>query len=119
MKTIIAGSRHFQDYALMCRSLEPIKASITEVVSGKARGADTLGERWAKENGIPVKEFPAEWAEYGRAAGPIRNGQMAIYADQLVAFLAPNSKGTANMIRQAEKGGLVVHVVNFTENQDE
>ena len=89
-----------------------------EVVSGKARGADTFGEIWANEHGIPVKEFPADWDKFGRSAGPIRNGQMAEYGDALIAFLAPGSKGTKNMIEQAQKKGLFVLVYNLEEDEN-
>jgi hypothetical protein len=81
------------------QAIEENKLEVTEIVSGKARGADTLGEQYAKEKGIPVKEFPADWNKYGKAAGPIRNEEMARYADWLIAFWHPDCKGTTNMIR--------------------
>ncbi|HWB02748.1 MAG TPA: DUF2493 domain-containing protein [Verrucomicrobiales bacterium] len=85
MKVIIAGPRDFHDYDTVARAVTDSGFEITEVVSGKAPGVDTLGERWAAEHGKAVKEFPADWQKYGRAAGPIRNAQMADYADALVA----------------------------------
>ena len=111
MKTIIAGSRDMTPTLEDVRTLNKFLTSISEVVSGEAKGADKFGEDWAKAHGIPLKKFPAEWAKYGRAAGPIRNKQMAEYADQLVAFLYPDSRGTANMIKQAKKLGLKVYIV--------
>ena len=105
MRVIIAGSREFTDYELfksfMEKAFKEEKFSlgdIEEVVSGTAPGADTLGERWAKENGIPVKRFPAHWDKYGKAAGPMRNADMADYADFLIAFWHPLCRGTSNMI---------------------
>ena len=98
-----------EDWALLDRLL--LEMAITEVVSGCAKGADTFGEEWADDQRLPVKKFPAEWDKYGRAAGPIRNKQMAEYSDQLIAFLYPNSRGTANMINQAKKLGLKVHII--------
>ncbi len=80
---------------------------ITEVVSGKARGADTFGERWAEVHRIPVAEFPAAWNEYGKAAGAIRNGLMAEYADAVVLF--PGGRGTSDMFKQAVRHGLLIH----------
>jgi len=110
MKVIVAGSRN-------CESLHEVKVAITkskfhisELVCGCARGVDTIAEQWAIRNGIPVKRFPAEWDKYGKAAGPIRNGQMAEYADALVAVLYSGSRGTLNMIGQAKKKGLEVYV---------
>lgn len=84
---------------------------ITEVVSGNARGADEMGEWWASENGIQIKLFPANWSKFGKAAGPIRNEEMAKYADCLVAFWDGKSKGTSNMLDLAEKYGLHIEVV--------
>lgn len=115
MKTIIAGSRTIEDYGLVVEALSRINWDISEVVSGAARGIDALGERWAKENNIPIKYFPAEWSVYGKAAGPIRNAQMAKYADALVALWDGESRGTSNMISEAKELGL--HVVIFLEDE--
>lgn len=82
---------------------------ITEVVSGRATGVDRLGEYWAAIAGKPVKHFPADWS-LGRAAGHIRNGQMASYADALIAVWDGQSPGTRNMIETARKRGLKVYV---------
>lgn len=100
MKVIIAGSRDFNDYKYLCETMKKLDFSVSEVVSSGARGADLLGERWAKENGIPIKRFDAEWDEYGKAAGFIRNAEMGHYADYLVAFWDGTSPGTADMIRR-------------------
>ena len=108
MKTIIAGSRSFNDYELMCSLMDQVDFWITEVISGGARGADKLGERWAVDNGIPYELFLADWDGYGKSAGMIRNKQMANNADALVAFWDGESKGTANMINVAKKRGLKV-----------
>ena len=96
MKVIIAGGRDFDNYEMMCQELEGI--DITEVVCGEARGADSLGKRWAQEHNIPVKSFPADWDAYGNYAGIRRNHDMAQYADYLVAFWDGKSKGTKDMI---------------------
>ena len=111
-KVIIAGSRDFADYALLCSFADEVLADAEdiEIVSGGARGADGLGERYARERGYALKVFPAEWKKWGRAAGPIRNGQMAGYADALIAFWDGQSSGTRDMIRKAEERGLRVKV---------
>jgi hypothetical protein len=115
MRIIIAGDRHFTNkqyiYAVIAKAGFPI----TEVVSGGAKGVDTIGEMYALEHGIPLKRFPVNWNVYGKAAGPIRNQQMANYADGLIAFLAPGSKGTKNMIETATKKGLPVKVCDITK----
>ncbi len=76
-------------------------------------GADALGERWAKENDIPVKVFPANWDKHGKAAGPIRNKQMAAYGEMLIAFWDGKSSGTGNMISLAEPYNLKYTVIDI------
>ena len=113
MKVIIAGARDFTDYDLLKKTMETCGFVVTEVVWGGASGADALGKMWADEHGIPVKPFPADWNRYKKFAGPIRNKQMAEYGEALVAFLAKDSKGTKDMVRQAKKKGLPMVVVNI------
>lgn len=91
--------------------------SITEIVSGMAKGADNLGVAWARFIGLPCAEFPADWEEHGRAAGPIRNAEMAEYADALVAFWDGKSRGTKNMIDQAIKRSLLVKVIYYNKEK--
>lgn len=114
-RLIVAGSRDFDDYELLSERLSffLLKKNFREIeiVSGGAKGADALGERFAEEHGIPLKVFKAEWDIHGRSAGPIRNVAMAKYADALVAFWDGQSKGTAHMIKMARKRGLLVRVV--------
>ena len=114
MRTIIAGSRTFDDYPAMYYAMKSCPFQITEVVSGNAAGADRLGETWAWYNRIPVTMFKPDWDKFGKSAGVRRNRQMAEYADALVAFWDGSSKGTAHMIQEATKQGLVVHVVKFS-----
>lgn len=109
MKTIIAGGRHMHLSTQDCILLDSL--DITEVVSGGARGIDQSGEAWAMRKGIPVKIFPANWTKHKLAAGPIRNREMADYADRLVAFWDGKSRGTKNMIDTARKLQLEVIVV--------
>lgn len=110
MKVIVAGGRDFNDFDVVANAIVESKFIITEIVSGCAAGVDTLGEIYAAENDIPVKKFPADWKKNGRSAGPIRNGQMAEYADALVAVWDGVSRGTKNMIDQATARGRQVHV---------
>jgi len=115
MKVIIAGSRDFNDYDLLCRKADKIlsKQNEIEIVSGTAKGADKLGERYAEERGYPVKRFPADWGTHGKRAGYIRNEEMAIYADGLIAFWNEQSKGTKHMIDLAELHKLKVRVITY------
>lgn len=98
MKIAIVGSRSFNDYEKLCRVLEPYKKYCTVELCGGARGADSLGLKWAEENSIEVGHYPADWDFNGKAAGHIRNREMAEVANFVVAFWDGNSKGTKNMI---------------------
>lgn len=116
MKTIVAGSRGFNNYDLLCNELNDwnqFGAEITEIVSGTAQGADKLGEQFAKEYHFPIKQFPANWQEFGKSAGYIRNKQMADYAEVLIAFWDGKSKGTKHMIDLANQNELIVHIVKY------
>jgi hypothetical protein len=113
MKIIIAGGRDFDNYLHLLEAVVKSGFDVTEVVSGGAPGADTLGELFARDLEIPMKRFPADWNRHGRAAGPIRNGEMAGYADALIAMWDGVSTGTANMIKQATERGLRVHVERY------
>ena len=120
-RIIVAGGRDFTDYALLSQTLDAVLEKYTfyevQIVSGCCRGADALGEHYAKEHGIPVKCFPADWLAYGKAAGPIRNRKMAEYTAErdgmLVAFWDGKSRGTASMIRIAEKAGLQIKTITY------
>lgn len=116
MKVIIAGGRDFTNYALVEEAIKRSAFEITQVVSGNAKGVDTLGEVWALANNVPVEAFPADWATHGRAAGPIRNREMADYADALIAIWDGESKGTANMIMQARNKKLNVFIYLVKES---
>ncbi len=118
MKTIIAGSRSITDINIINKAIEEsgFASSITEIVSGEARGVDKLGEQWANENNIPIKGFPAKWKKYGRSAGVIRNNQMAKYADALVAVWDGVSTGTQDMINRAKAMSLTGYVFRADTN---
>lgn len=121
LRMIIAGGRNFEDYEklrFVCsgviRSMEDglgEKFESIEIISGRANGADTLGERFAQESGYALKLFPADWVNLGKFAGYMRNEQMAKYAacveepdcrsttqSVLCAFWDGRSRGTKNMI---------------------
>lgn len=112
MRVIIAGSREIIDYGIVMDSIfnSGFINSLSEIVSGGARGVDRLGEKCAQELGIPVKVFKADWDRYGKGAGHIRNEQMANYANALIAVWDGKSKGTKNMIDCAKRLGLKVHI---------
>ena len=113
IKVIIAGGREFKDYKLLCKicDLKLRNKDDVEIVSGTARGTDQLGEKYAKERKYILKEFPANWDEFGKSAGYIRNKQMAEYADALICFWDGKSKGTKHMIDLARKYNLKIRIV--------
>ena len=116
---IVCGGRHFENYALLCKTLaENFGNDIEEIVSGHCQGADMFGEQWAKEHEVSCKIFPAEWKRYGKKAGPMRNKQMVDYIDgfskkAVVAFTSPNSVGTRNTIALAKRNGIPVIEVPY------
>ncbi len=117
IKVIVAGGRDFKDYELLRTKLDQaLRNRLNEeivVVSGKARGADSLGERYAKERGYKISSHPADWDTYGKAAGYIRNKEMAEEADVLMAFWDGKSRGTMHMINLAKEKGLKTLVVRY------
>lgn len=110
MKLIIAGGRNITDYSLVLSALSESGFIPTEIVSGMASGVDTLAIQYAIENNLPLVEFHADWKKHNRAAGPIRNREMAEYGDALIAIWDGVSRGTKNMIEEATKRGLSVYV---------
>lgn len=110
MKTIIAGGRSFMPADIHIVWLDNLHEQyvFTEIVCGKAKGADEFGEVWARMNNLSVKYFKAEWSLYGRSAGPRRNAEMADYAEALVLF--PGGKGSANMLSLAKSKSLQIFV---------
>ena len=115
MRLIIAGGRDYTLTASDFAKLDLIHESsrVTEVVSGKARGADTWGEVWAGNKGIPVKDFPADWDRYHKREGYLRNRAMAEYADAVALF--PGNKGTNNMHEEAVIHKLVIYDYRYAE----
>ena len=115
-RVIIAGSRTFTDYDLLKRYADFKLKNITDdiqILSGHARGADALGERYALERGYSLLLFPADWGQYGRKAGYVRNEEMACNADALIAFWDGVSRGTRHMIHTASGHNLKIGIKYF------
>jgi len=117
-KLIIAGGRNFTDGALLERVL--IAMADTEyadkaisIVSGMARGADALGYAFAKSHDIVCYEFPADWNQYGKRAGFMRNEDMGRFSDGLLAFWDGQSRGTTHMIDFMKTLGKPVTVIKY------
>jgi len=114
-RVIIAGSRDFDNYELLKTFCDKVLVNqkYVEIVSGKAKGADSLGERYATEKGFRLKEFPADWNKYGKSAGMIRNKQMGEYADALIDFWDGKSRGTKQMIDFAKSKSLKIKICKY------
>ena len=110
MKVVIAGSRDITDYDILLKAIKECPFQITEVISGRARGVDTLGEKYAEDYGLKLHPFPADWKRLRNAAGPIRNAQMADFADAVLCVWDDKSPGTKDMMNQARKRGLPLYV---------
>ena len=118
-RIIICGTRDFDDRELLYSTLDSITHTMTnlEIISGGCRGADSIGEEYAKTRNILLTVFPADWDKYGRAAGPIRNKQMLNYALEenavVVAFWDGKSRGTLNMIQAAKNANVDVRIIRM------
>lgn len=131
-KVIIAGSRGFNDYKLLCEVMDVYlhdKMDDIEIVSGTAKGADRLGERYARDRKYKISRFPANWknltrpgaiirengfGKYDSGAGHFRNKKMAEHADAAVVFLQPGAtnKGSMNMYETMDELGKPSMLVN-------
>lgn len=122
IRLLVSGSRSYMDYYNFhevmnryARNLEKHDVEIKVVIHGCANGVDTMAGAWAAAWGIPVEEYPANWKDYGRAAGPIRNRQMLTEGkpDLLIAWLEQGSRGTKNMIDQAKDFEVPTQIVRI------
>ena len=121
-RVIIAGTRDFSDYQLLRDKCDAILSAKRQdsniiIVSGTAKGADRLGERYAREQGYEIRQFPADWLNDEKKAGPIRNAKMADNADALIAFWDGQSRGTKNMIETAKRKGLVIRTIDTNRSR--
>ncbi len=112
MKILVCGGRDYTDRESVFRALDAVHArkTITCIIHGAARGADSLAGEWERERGVEELRFPADWNTHGKKAGPIRNQQMLDQArpDGVIAF--PGRVGTADMVSRAEDAGVMVWI---------
>lgn len=115
MELAVVGSRTFNNYELLKEKLDKIheKRKITAIVSGGAKGADTLAEKWADEYKIPKIIFVPDWNKYGKKAGFLRNEKIIQNSEAVVAFWDGESKGTLHSINLSKKYGKPCLVINF------
>lgn len=115
-RIIVAGSRTFNNYQILSSVLDELlkeDGENIEIVCGEAKGADSLGRWYALEHNINIRSFPADWKNYGRSAGMIRNQKMANYATEILVFWDGRSVGTKNMIKLAKEKELPCTIVRF------
>ena len=112
MKIGVVGSRDFDDYKKLEKELNKIEG-ITVIVSGGAKGADTLAREFAEKNDIKLTEFKPDYEQYGRGAPIRRNKKIVEYSDQIIAFWDGESRGTKNTIDIAEKQDKPVTIIRF------
>ena len=112
MKVGIVGSRGFTDYKKVCDELVQIE-NIDVIVSGGARGADSLGDKWAKDNNIETLIFKPDWKKYGKRAGYIRNEDIIKNSDYVIAFWDGMSKGTKSSIDLCQRFGIKLKIVRY------
>lgn len=113
MRALVCGDRNWTNRARLDWVLGIM--NVTAVIEGEAKGADTMAREWADAHQTLVHPFPADWAKYGKSAGPVRNREMLSIGkpERVIAFHndIKNSKGTANMIEQAKRSGVPVVLV--------
>lgn len=112
MQTIaVIGSRCFEDYAFLSEKL--LQLEIAKIVSGGARGADQLGARYAREQGIELLKFLPDYKKHGRGATHVRNRQIVEASDMVVAFWDGQSRGTKYTMDYAAKKGKPVLIEKY------
>jgi len=120
MITIIAGSRSVTRYKTTLAAIEACSWRPTEVVCGLCPGPDMHGKQWAERNKVKCRDFPANWVLFGNRAGMMRNNQMALHAEALIAVWDGVSPGTCQMIEAAQIRKLRIFVYNpITKETDD
>jgi len=115
MKLAVVGSRDFNDYDLLKKYLDKIHSvePITFIISGGARGADKLSERWAKENNVQTEIYIPDWNTHGRKAGFLRNVDIIKNCDKCIACWDNVSKGTKHSIDLCKKHNKKIKIIYF------
>lgn len=120
-RIIVCGSKDFCNYDLLKKKCDYYissrleKGNKIEIISGGAKGAESLGEKYAKEKGYSFKIIPIQWDKYGKRAGYLRNSKMAEISNACIAFLCKDeeskAKGIEMMINIAREKHLLVREV--------
>lgn len=117
MKLAIVGGRDFNDYNILTTWVDSIfymqNTNLKFVVSGGAKGADSLAKKYTDEHIAEYIEYPAEWNKYGKSAGFIRNQTIVDNCDMVLAFWDGQSRGTADTIEKAKKAKKPTFIVYY------
>lgn len=118
MKLAIVGSRNYEDYTefknVIAKTLKKWNvtiADIEKIISGGAKGADSLADKFAKENDIPITNFYPDWKAFGKAAGVMRNTDIVNECTHIIAFPSRDGSGTQDSIRKARKENKIIEVM--------
>jgi hypothetical protein len=117
-KVVIAGGRDFNDFPRLCNVMDKLLINVIKVnkiiiISGGARGADTLGERYARLRSFGLIKVKADWNKYNKSAGFIRNKEMLNIADGVVCFWDEKSKGTGHMVTLTDSSLTPLKVIPY------
>lgn len=122
MKILVVGSRDFNNYEMLKNAIDTAVNTYgdVEIVSGGAKGADSLAEQYAKEKGYALKVFLADWNTYGKSAGYRRNAEMHRYISEFndrlcIAFWDGQSKGTQHSFDLAKQYNNPILVIKYKE----
>lgn len=118
MRYAIIGSRTFVDYKKFCDTLEPHLKYISQIVSGGAKGADSLAAKYAILNSIPLKEFIPEYDKYGSGAPFVRNKLIVRNSDIVIAFWDMKSNGTRHSIEFANSLKIKTIIIEIENSFD-
>ena len=112
----IVGTRDYTNYDnfknIVNKYIEEVGIP-QEIVSGGAKGVDTLAEIYAHEHNIPIKIFKPDWSKFGRAAGILRNTDIINYSTHVLALPNEKSVGTIDSINKAKLQNKFLKVVNI------
>lgn len=125
-KILVCGGRNYTDYTTLSKVLNSLAERHSEnyhpldnwlptdilIIHGGAKGADSLADKWAVNHFAQIKEYPAEWETYGKAAGPIRNKYMLLNSEPDIVVAFPGGRGTAHMIKTAKNEGYNVLIID-------
>lgn len=116
MRVVVFGSRDFNNYIQLSKVLYKLNRTspISTILSGCARGADSLAITWADFEGIAVERYPAEWNKFGKQAGFVRNRVMAENCDYGIAFWDGKSRGTKHMIDTCTSLSVPLEIIEYS-----